>query len=379
MSTALFALARHNLLDLMIRVLFLMPRNRKNKGRSPQKGRGRVTRKTNRASKLSSGRPTIDTMKGLAGFTDEVHATLKFSDSYILSFGLTGGSYQYVAFSLNGLSPCNLSTSSGQPQYFTQYSAVYQKYVVFRSRFRWRLKQLWCLTSGGSGAGPTGTAMPVCVIYPQPSGASAVSSIRAAAAQQYAKRHDFQIEEKATTSSPTDISIISNNPRSEWIGSMVMDVAKLDGEPNLRTSLYESAVSTNPTNIPSWIIGFQDVLADSLYKGVFLFEVDLFYDVFFFDRKAVADSSLLGLPAQLFTAGPVPPSPSSREEKKTEQKDSVNAEPDWVSVSGRPINTGLRGALAAQEILRQESRAELRGPALVTSGRTFSQVARLAV
>jgi hypothetical protein len=277
-----------------------MNKRKQKKSKSTPKGRGHVARKTSRGiAKIVSHIP--------AGFADEAEVTLKFSDSYLVAQGATGGTASSLTFSMNSLFQCNVTAASGQPQYYTQYSAVYQKYVVTHSRIRWRLRQLGGgikLAGVAQGAGPGSSAMPVSVLYPGPSGASTASSVRSAAAQQYSRRHEFNVEAAGGVS---QTGTQQGNARVEWVGSHSMGVSKIEGEPMLRTATYEALVSANPSRQPTWTFIFQDVLSDSAFEGVFLMEVDIYYAAKFFDRILASDSSCG--PLRVVTA-------SSAEEKK---------------------------------------------------------------
>lgn len=323
------ALAMPRITTLFPNFFLFMPRKRKQKQRkSSPKGRGRVTRKTSRGiAKTTSQIP--------AGFADEASVVMKFSDSYLVVQGATGGTASSLTFSMNSLFQCNITASAGQPQYYTQYSAVYQKYVVTHSRIRWRLRQV----GGGTklagvtqGAFPTSSAMPVSVLYPGPSGASTASSVRSAAAQQYSRRHEYNVEAPAGSA----IQAQQTNPRVEWIGSHSMGVSKIEGEPVLRTAAYEALVGANPSRQPTWTFILQDVLADSTFEGVFLMEVDIFYHALFFDRVLISDSSLMK---------------SLRMEVAEEKKDppptlSLSVDDDLVLVNRRDLST-LRQTVVA--------------------------------
>jgi hypothetical protein len=124
---------------------------------------------------------------------------------------------------------------------------------------------------------------------PQQSNAVSPATVRAAAVQPYARRHEFQLETGTGTYAAEGVQ---TNTKVEWIGSHSMTVAKLDGEPNIRNSTYECAVTSHPGAICYWEFAFQDILADATWEGNFLMEVDIVYACHFFDRMVVADSSL---------------------------------------------------------------------------------------
>lgn len=285
------------------------PRKSKRKGSRTQKRRGAT--RNNGIAKTISRLP--------AGFADGADVVMKFSDSYIVAQGATGGTASSLVFSMNSLFQCNVTASAGQPQYYSQYSAVYQKYVVTHSRIRWRLRQV---NGGASVAGVSQghiaalAALPAAVLYPGPSGASTATSVRSAAAQQYSKRHEFNVEEAAAADGTHQTQ--QSNARVEWVGSHSMGISKIEAEPVLRTAAYEALVGANPSRQPTWTFIFQDVLADTAFEGVFLMEVDIYYTTKFFDRVLISDSSYQ---TKKLKAAPVLPI-GLWEEKKVSSPDS---------------------------------------------------------
>jgi len=197
---------------------------------------------------------------------------------------------------MNDPTKTNITGGSGNPQGWSIYTSMFKRYVVLGSRIHWRIRNMQPGGGYGSlgteGAAPTVSCMYAVVLVPTPSSATAATSMGAAAVQKYAtRRHDFPRNRSSDGSSgfpePTQL-----NPAETWSGSRSMAIHKIDGEPNLRQSNYEAIVSASPTLIPTWLFYFQDLLSDTTAKGVWWIEVEVSYDVVFFDRVTSTDSFL---------------------------------------------------------------------------------------
>jgi len=269
-------------------------RIKKQKGKSSPKGRGRVTRKTSRG-------PQITQVPGRHFYADGERATLKYSDQYIITQGASGGAISYLQYAMNSLFHANVTAATGTPQGVAELVTKFLKYRVMGSRIHWRIRILQPGGTFGSlgvlGVQATGSDMMSAVMYPQQTGAAALTSVNAAAVQKYAsKRFDWNrdLPIKAGVYEPYQI-----NPATVWTGRAAMTVAKLDADPDPAQASYTAAFGANPTNLCLWNLVFQDVLADATAKGVWLSEVEVEYDVYAFDRIQVGDALRDTLPRAL--------------------------------------------------------------------------------
>jgi len=283
----------------------------------------------------------IQVVSGEQYVADTARLTMKYTDQTLYVAGSTGGALMNVAYTMNDPTQCNKTTSSGVPQGWAAYSGMFDKFVVLGSKIHWRIRNLQpggsFGASGNLGANPTNSCMYSFVLVPFASNDAGPSSVAAAAVAKYAsKRYDFPRNRNGDGGSgypePTQ-----QNPAEVWKGSHSMSVSKIEGEPNLRQSVYEGFVGAGPPSLATpcyWQFYLQDILAGVAAKGVFLFQVEVWYDILFFDRKTVSDT-FLGLPRPALTSvvSPVPPSSSSHEEKKTEHGAPVMASKGGVAVA----------------------------------------------
>lgn len=257
---------------LSLEISFFMAR-RKNKRKSSPKGRGRVTRKTNRApNPLSTGGSVVTRVPGSGFDSDAERVRLRFVDILHITASAASGQYVTQVYGVNTPRQPDQSGMTGEAQGFTEMAAKYNKYVTFSSRIRWIMQEL------PGGAAINSVQSVAAALYPGSAGAGAVSSLADATVQKYSRRHDFPYRGAAG-------ALPMANDFNQWLGSHFMSVQKIEGEPNLRQAGFESATSTNPTVIPVWVFAFQDQLADTTAKPSFLFNVFLEYDVLFFERK----------------------------------------------------------------------------------------------
>jgi hypothetical protein len=265
-----------------------MPKTKNKKGKSSPKGRVRGTRK-------SAAKPSITRVPGGQFNADAERVTLKHSDQFILVAAAAGGTLGTLQFKLNSIFGVNVNSGGGTPQGTTSLAAVYKKVHVYGSRIRWDIRNMQSGGTYGSigvqGVQPTNSELQVGCIYPTPSGFTGPTSIAASATVKYAsKRFDWPRGRPiiAGAYEPTQV-----NPKEQWRGTHSMTVAKLDGDLDPLQASYVSALGTaDPANLCYWNIAFQDVLGDATAKGVWLCEVEIYYDCYCFDRVLITSDSL---------------------------------------------------------------------------------------
>lgn len=266
---------------------------------------------------------------------DSMKVKMEYADQYFLVQGASGGVMSALGYSLNSGVSCNLISSSGQPQGWTNLAAQYGQYVITGSKINWRIAQKPTAqtygTLGALGTAPTAghVAFISACMYPKPSIASDATSVENMAVQPYAsKRHDFCLEWNTNSEAEDGYTEVSD--RALWTGSNSMTVSKLDGEPDLRSDSYEATTSVEPTRLCQWVFGFQDVTADAAYEAVFFVQVQVCYDVLFFGRKLVNDSL-----ARVVNLKPLKtkiPMISVRAKKSEEEKKPPAADDDFELV-----------------------------------------------
>jgi hypothetical protein len=264
-----------------------MLKTKNKKGKSSPKGRVRGTRK-------SAAKPSITRVPGGQFNADAERVTLKHSDQFILVAGASGGTLGTLQFKLNSIFNVNVNSGAGTPQGTTSLGLVYKKVHVYGSRLRWDIRNM---QSGGNfgglgilGVQPTNSELQVACLYPTPTGFMGPTSMTGSSTVKYAtKRFDWPRGRPVIAGAyePTQV-----NPKEQWRGAHSMTVAKLDGDLDPRQASYVSALGTaDPANLCYWNVAFQDVLADATAKGVWLCEVEIYYDCYCFDRvQIVADS-----------------------------------------------------------------------------------------
>jgi hypothetical protein len=258
---------------------------KKQKGKSSPKGRGRVTRKTNRG-------PTILRVPGQQFQSDGERVKLKYTDQYIATQSATAGTLSNLVYKLNAIHNVNSTATAGLPQGFAEMFGKFQKVRVLGSQIRWSLRNM---QGGGTfgnlgalGAAPTNSALYAAVTYPAPPGIVTPTDLAGAAVQKYAsKRFDWPRERPIIVGAyePTQI-----NPRELFRGSHSMTMSKLTGDPDVSQASYVHTSTTDPTQLALWIISFQDLLSDAAAKGVWLSETEITYDCHFFDRVNIEDA-----------------------------------------------------------------------------------------
>jgi len=288
-----------------------LPKNRR-KARPAKRARraGRRKQSGNMGSNMRGGRIVSQGV----GRPDEMRVRLRYTDDVILTLSGSAGTLQTWAYSLNNPRVCNINGSTGQPALWTQFAAEYGQFVCLGSRIRWRISQIPAGIAYGAlgtkGAVPTNTGLISAVMLPVSSATGALSSIRGASVQEYSKRRfDFVPESKSLVN-------VDINPRVVWKGSHAMTTAKIQGEPNVRQSSYEAAVTASPATA-AWVFAFQDVTSDTAYQAVFHGEFDIEYDTIFFNKVALQNAQAPQPPLRdAFTRGDIPDLRRGYEEKK---------------------------------------------------------------
>jgi hypothetical protein len=258
-----------------------MGRKRKNKRKSSPKGRGRVTRKTNRGSfnPISTG-AAVTVRVPSSGYQPEAErVTLRFVDILHLTAGAASGALVQQLYGLNTPRVPDRTGSTGTAQGWATLQSLYNNYVCYGS------KVSWLMTQTTPGANPTGTMSVRAAVLPAPDGGFGGSSLVAdMSVQRFARRWAFPDVVQTNISNP--LAGFTNR----WRGRHRMQVAKIEGEPNLRTSSYEATTTTDPSRVCYWGFFFQDVLGDGTAKPSMIIEVLIEYDVLFFNRKAIGNS-----------------------------------------------------------------------------------------
>jgi len=284
-------------------------------------------------------------------YADSARVTLKYTDQALIVQGSTGGANTNYSFSINDPGKCNITAGSGVAQGWAVYSGQFQRLVCHGSRIHWRIRGL---SPGGGfgnlgtlGATPAVSALFCGVLVPYQSGVTPATSVVAASVQKYAsKRFDWPRNRTLDGTSgypePTQ-----QNPAELWRGTHSMSMSKLDGEPNLRQSQYETKVNTSPTAVGTWYFDLQDILADTTAKGVWLAQVELHYDCTFYDRVVVSDVLRdTRLAALMLGQSEDAQAPERKEREREEKKElpqtivpraSPVAPPGYVLVKSHPL------------------------------------------
>lgn len=266
-----------------------MPRRKNKKTKPRQKGRGRVTRKTNRANPLATGGPKTTVIKGLGFNTDATRVQLRFVDTVRISAGAASGAYILQQYGLNTPRVPERTGSTGVSQGWAAFTSQYAAYVCLGSRIRWQITEVGNFT-------PASQYMVRMVIWPTDNNGTVPSNIADADVQKYSKGHNFGL---ATTTSGT----ATGSPYNRWTGSHSMTLSKISGEVNVRQPAYEAGVSSDPTTIYTWNLAFQDLLADTTAKPSYVVRMEIDYDVLFFQRKEQVNA-LVGVPLRSVVLAP---------------------------------------------------------------------------
>lgn len=265
-----------------------MANKRNKKGKSSPKGRA--------GARKQPAKKQVTRVPGGHFSADAESVQLMYSDQYILVAGASGGVLGSLNYKLNSLFQVNATAGAGTPQGVAELQTKFSKYIVRSSRIHWRIRAMEAGgsygASGTQGVQATNSGLYSAVAYPLPAGASIQSSIAGSAVQKYAsRRFDWPRDRPIIVAQYEPLQI---NPAVVWQGSLSMSPAKLDADPDPRNPSYAAAFGADPTNLSYWTLAFQDVLADTTIKGVWLAEVDLVYTVYAFDRPTKGDS-LVGL------------------------------------------------------------------------------------
>jgi hypothetical protein len=305
--------------------------NKKQKGKSSPKGRGRGTRKTKRGQK-----PQILRVPGSQFETDGERCTVKYSDSFVLVQGASAGALSTLQYKLNSVFQVNATNATGTPQGVADLAIKYKKVIVESSRIHWRIRAMQAQGSFGSlgnlGTNPTNSGLISAVLVPTPSNYAAITSIATAAVQKYAsRRHDWPRE----TPIASGIHSTELNPAMLWQGTHSMSSKKLDADPDPKQAGFVSNLgSADPSILQKWILSFQDVLADATYEAVWFVEVDLWYTIYCFDRAAVGDALVSQGPLRSIKTAVV-----GSEEKKAPPPSASPIDSDSVDVSPLSIHS----------------------------------------
>jgi len=294
----------------------LMPRKRK-AGKKKKGGKSKSKKGRPGGGKTSAlgGKKMTKTVVPGSGFQSDVEIVkMRYTDELLFTFGASGGAVANLEYGVNTpLVPCRTAGTETSQGWASQ-AAKYGKYVCTGSRIRWRITKLSAGGMYGSlgtmGVIATNSSLVHAVVYPVTSRGAPATSIRNAAVQKYASRR-FEWPYGNTTTS-AESTQDQNNPRMTWRGSMAMSPSKLDGEPNLRSASYEANTNAEPSLICLYVIAFQDILLDTTYEGVFSVEIDIEYDVTFFDRLEFDNVLVQRPPLRTVRAPPI----SSSEKKE---------------------------------------------------------------
>lgn len=233
-------------------------------------------------------------------YADAERVTLKYTDSYILAQGVTGGTLSSLSYKLNSLFQVNNTASAGTPQGVASLTAKFSRYMVMGSRIHWRMRGLFPGGTMGAlgvvGHAPTNSMLVSAVLYPLQSGGSAPTTIVGCAVQKYASKR-FEWPRDVITEGGEASQL---NARTVWAGRQSMTVKKLDADPDTRQAEYTAVFGADPSRLQYWVFSFQDVFADTAGKKAWFVEVEIEYDVYAFDRATVGDT-LMGAPIALLT------------------------------------------------------------------------------
>jgi hypothetical protein len=284
--------------------------------------KGKLSPKGKRSPNRKNGKK-IQTLRvpGIGFDTDAERVTLRYSDEYLLVQGASGGALTQILYGINTPRLPNRQFGAATAQGWANSAAKYTSYVCTGSKFKWRITRHNAGSAYGSlgtlGTYPTNSVIVHGVVFPESSAGQALISVNAASVQKYAsKRYEWSLENEGGS---TSYSALEQNPRILWSGSMAMTPSKIDGEPMLRQSKYEALITADPTAVSNYVINLQDVLADTTFKGVFLVEVQMEYDVTFFGRMSQGDSLRSG-PLVAFVASTRKREPLERKEKEPARK-----------------------------------------------------------
>jgi hypothetical protein len=224
------------------------------------------TRAQARSSSFPSrkGNASSSTINMIGGFPDRQRVTLRYVTNVSQTANATVGS-DYV-FRANSVFDPDWTSTGGQPANYDDFSAIYLRYRVWGSTFRWHIAN----TASGT------LDMSSLVIGPRHNGTAIVSRTN---------QENFQ----AQPYTQYQKSIIYRNGTNSTSGSMSMTTRKFLG---LTTSEFEgndeltSLVSTNPLHEWFWhcSIGMDDQSSTCQHFANYVVE----YDVEFFDRVDTA-------------------------------------------------------------------------------------------
>jgi len=250
------------------------------KKRSSARSRPRPKQKTKGGGRKSGFGPRAGTVSviPMPQFADSERVTLRFTEGITATNGAAGTDAAYQ-FSLNDPNKCDVTGATGVAQGMAIMQAKYNKLVCYGSRIRLQVTQLTDNTSFAS-VNLLGNAC----LYPLEKNASGASSALNARVQKYAKYHNFPPRGAAT-----DFACLGSS-LNRWDVSHVMTVSKLVGEPNLRQPIYECLSTASPTNVQTWVLNTQDILADTTGKFKWNAIVDILYDCEFYGRVTIGNA-----------------------------------------------------------------------------------------
>lgn len=214
--------------------------------------------------------------RGVGFDSDSERANLRFTDAILIQ-NAVATAMPLQQYGVNTPRVPDRTGMTGVAQGWASLVAKYESYVCFGSKIRWSMTQL-----DGSAAATGTRVLQEGVLYPLPSGATAITSnIADAKVQKYSRWHDYPLAVPAITGFQP-----SGDPRTSWRSRHSMTVGKIDSAPDLRNASYEANFNGDPSRVPTWCFNFQDILQDATYKGNMLLQVEIEYDTLFFRRLA---------------------------------------------------------------------------------------------
>jgi hypothetical protein len=284
-----------------------MPRRKKTKSKKGGKSKSKKGRASAGKTGAMGGKKMTKTVVVGSGFQSDTEVVkMRYTDEVLLTFGASAGAIGNLVYGINTPRlPCRIIGTETCQGWASQ-AAKYGKYVCTGSTLHWRATKLIAGAVYGSlnagnpiGVAATQSTLIHAVVYPVASGSTTSASIRDAAVQKYASRRfewpmNGGVVPFSSSTPPQEGLSDQNNPRMTWKGSMSMSPSKIDGEPNLRSSNYEAVTSADPTLVPTYVLAFQDIFLDITYEAVYSLEIDMVYDVIFFDRKDFANVLRVG-------------------------------------------------------------------------------------
>lgn len=266
---------------------YLPPKNRKK-----TKGKRKNPRRAGRRQQTRG--PQVTKVPGGQFYADAERLEMKYADSYMLVQGATGGTLTRLVYKINSLFQVNQTAGAGSPQGTTSLTTKYQRYMVLGSRIHWRMRGLAPGGTYGSlgalGVVPNTSMLVSACLFPAQAGAVLPTTMIGCADEKYASQRFEWPRDIAVGAGSVLTEASQINPRTVWQGTKSMSVKKLDADPDPRQVEYTAAFGADPARLSLWVFSFQDVLADIAGEKPWLVEVELYYDVYAFDRVTVGDT-----------------------------------------------------------------------------------------